>query len=166
MQNYTSANTSVNSTKVPAVFTKMHWVLGPVNLDFGGGKYDTATKYLENFAKKNLIYDPYNRSDEHNMRVVLGLEAYGGADSCTISNVLNVIDSKDGRIAALMGAWSMMKPGAYCYITVYEGDRSRLGRQTKRDCWQNNRPIKDYLKEVKDVFQWAACRNGVIIAQK
>ena len=60
LQNYTSANTSINSTKVPAVFRKADFCKGTVNLDMGGGKYDTATEYLEGKGVENLILDPYN----------------------------------------------------------------------------------------------------------
>ena len=166
MQNYTSKNTSVNATKVPAVFRKALYSIGEINLDYGGGKYDTATRYLQPYGKTNLIYDPYNRTKEHNQNVEDELFLNCGADSCTMSNVLNVIDKLEDRLAALTHAKSLMKPMAYIYITVYEGDRSGCGRETKKDCWQANRPLKSYLKEVKKVFYWARVYNGMIIAQK
>lgn len=164
MQNYTSANTSINSTKVPAVFRKVPWK-GGVNFDLGGGKFDTATEYLERFGVTNLIYDPYNRSLEHNDDVLAKAFAEE-VDTCTISNVLNVISEKDARWLLLRLAREALKLGGCCYITVYEGDRSGMGRVTKKDCWQNNLPLREYLSEVREVFPNAHVINGMIVAVK
>lgn len=165
LQNHTSASTSINSAKVPAVFRKADFCKGTVNLDFGGGKYDTATEYLKTKDVENLIYDPFNRSKEHNAEVINRLFDKG-ADSCTLSNVLNVIDNKDARISALLGAWGLMKKGAILWVTAYEGDRSGIGRETKKDCWQNNMKLGDYYPEVYEVFGNAHVLGGMIIAVK
>lgn len=164
-QKHTSANTSINSTKVPAVFGKAKFRRGTVNLDFGGGKFDTATEYMRTKGVDNLIYDPYNRSEQHNSAVIARL-AVKGADTCTISNVLNVIDTKDGRTEALRNAWGMMAKGATLYVTVYEGDRTGTGRETKKDCWQNNMKLNEYCPEVIEVFGNAHITNGMIQAVK
>ena len=69
-QKITSKDTSINKNVYPAVFNRVKdWEEGTVNLDIGGGKYDTATDYLENFGVENLIYDPYNRDEEWNKDV-------------------------------------------------------------------------------------------------
>ena len=166
MQNYTSANTSINSTKVPAVFKKVKWVPGTYNLDLGGGKYDTATEYLNTLKVSNLIIDPYNRSEAYNNMMVDLIDIVGGVDTCTLSNVLNVINDKDARADVLADAWLKLKKGGTLYVTVYEGDKSFIGRRTKSDCWQNNCPLKYYLKEVYDIFDNATIHNGMIIAHK
>lgn len=166
LQNYTSANTSVNSTKVPAVFRMADFREGTLNLDLGGGKYDTATYFLAKRGVVNEIIDPYNRSEAENAIAEWSIEACGGADTCTISNVLNVINSRNGRISCLMGAWARMKVGGICYITVYEGDRSGVGRETKKDCWQNNKKLKDYYSEVYEVFGNAHILGKMIVAVK
>ena len=165
MQDYTSANTSINSTKVPAVFRKVYWTSGRTNLDLGGGKYDTATDFLKEKGVTNLIYDPFNRPEEHNKRV-LNHAMIHGVDHCTISNVLNVIDCFEARQAVLQLAWNTLIDGHFCFITVYEGDRSGKGKATKKDCWQNNMKLKDYIDEVKAVFGNAYIENGMIVAYK
>jgi hypothetical protein len=165
MQNYTSANTSINSTKVPAIFKKIYWTAGRTNLDLGGGKFDTATEYLERIGVTNLVCDPYNRSEEHNNNV-LRYATIHGVDYCTISNVLNVIDSAESRQAVLRLAKSALKLGHFCFVAVYEGDRSGIGRATKKDCWQNNMRLKDYLGEVLEVFGNATIENNMIVAYK
>lgn len=166
MQNFTSANTSINSAKVPAVFSKAPFDAGTFNLDLGGGRFDTATEYLLERGVINMIYDPYNRTKEHNDCVMVCLKAAGGADSCTISNVLNVIDDDEARLEVLDLARYCLKPDGVCYITVYEGDRSSIGKQTGKDQWQNNKPLKGYLQEAKTVFPKAYIKNGMIIATK
>lgn len=165
LQKHTSANTSINSTKVPAVFRKADFCKGTVNLDMGGGKYDTATEYLEGKGVENLILDPYNRPEEHNRAIVARLLAKG-ADTCTISNVLNVIDNVERRLETLRVTKSLLKTGGICYVTVYEGDRSGIGRETKKDCWQNNKKLGDYYPEVYEVFGNAHILGKMIVAVK
>lgn len=166
MQAFTSASTSINSTKVPAVFKKVAWGAGQVNLDIGGGRFDTAAEYLEQFGTRNLVYDPYNRTLEHNTSVLDELYAREGADTCTISNVLNVINDEEARLEVLDLARHWLSGTGICFITVYEGDRSSVGRQTGKDSWQNNRPLKEYLQEVRAVFPEAYISRGMIVAVK
>ena len=118
MQNYTSANTSINSTKVPAVFKKVKWVPGTYNVDLGGGKYDTATEYLNTLGVSNLIIDPYNRSEAHNDMMVDLIDIIGGADTCTLSNVLNVINDREARLDVLADAWLKLKKGGTLYVPL------------------------------------------------
>lgn len=167
MQTYTSANTSVNKNKVPKVFRKVHWDIGEINLDYGGGKYDTASDFLmKEYGAYNLIYDPFNRTREHNNAVLADLYIHGGADTCTISNVLNVIDEKLDRLIALRMAKTLMKHGGLALITVYEGDKSGVGRRTGKDQWQNNLPLRAYLEEVREVFEEAHISRGMIVATR
>lgn len=166
MQTYTSANTSINKAKVPAVFRKVDWRKGTLNLDLGGGKFDTATKYLEELGVANEIIDPYNRPQIENEIGEWVLASCGGADTCTLSNVLNVIDTREARLACLKYAWDHMKVGGTLYVTVYEGDKSCVGRRTKADCWQNNLPLRVYGNEVWTIFGNGEVRKGMIIAHK
>lgn len=90
-------------------------------IDIGGGRYDTAVEVAKKYNADVSIYDPFNRSVEHN-RMVLG----GVYDVAVISNVLNVIDNKDARADVLRCAASLAET---LLITVYEGDRSGKGKQ-------------------------------------
>lgn len=163
-QQYTSAETSINSSKLPAVFNKVDWVSGTTNFDNGGGKFDNATEALAKKGVKNLIYDPYNRSAEHNKSVASQVSG-GRADTSTISNVLNVIQEKEARVEVLNNSKNAVKAGGKVYITVYEGDGSGVGKVTSKG-YQLNMKTKDYLNEVKEVFPDAKVKNGVIIATK
>lgn len=160
IQSITSKATCLD--QVPALFKKLDWYPG-TNLDLGGGAYDTGTEYLKQFGVKNLVFDPYNRSFAHNLEVMDELLDFP-VDSCTISNVLNVIREREIRIRTLSEAKSVMRKGAYCYISVYDGDRTGVGRVTRKG-WQENRPIITYLPEVLEVFRWAEARNGYISAR-
>ena len=164
-QEYSSAKTSINSTKIPAVFKKVSWIRGTINLDYGGGKYDTATVYLKTQGVANHIYDPFNRTHDENMRAL----TRGPFDTVTCSNVLNVIFSVEDRVLALKVIRGMVKIGGKAYITVYEGDKSGETKvNEKKDSCQLNRRLKEYLSEVKMAFvgekDTITMKNGVITA--
>ena len=145
IQSITSANTSVNSIKVPALFKRIkNWAPNTINLDYGGGKYDTATKYLKDLKIKNCIYDPFNRSQKDNQQTL----NKAPFDSATVSNVLNVIKEPEIRKEVIQEALNLLKQNALLYITIYEGNKSGIGRQTSKG-WQENRKLKDYLLELK-----------------
>ena len=72
LQEYTSAKSCIK--QVPAGFKIVHkyfgWQENTVNLDIGGGKYDLMTNRLKELGVTNLVFDPYNRSITHNIKVV------------------------------------------------------------------------------------------------
>ena len=167
-QEFTSANTSINNKKIPALFTIAREIFEPdtVNFDIGGGKYDTVTDYLRGLNVQNLIWDKFNRSEEWNKNVLNTLIKCGGADTVTISNVLNVIKEWEHRYEVLEMAFAYSKPTASIYITVYEGDKSGVGRQTKNDCYQLNRTTADYIDEVSIVFPHVERFGKLIVCSK
>ena len=49
-------------------------------------------------------------------------------------------------------------------ITVYEGNKSGVGKQTSADSWQENRCTADYVNEIKSVLpEWNVVRFGKLI---
>jgi len=164
-QEYTSAKTSINSRKLPAIFSKIDFEEGSINLDIGGGKYDNVANWMKRtYNATNLVYDPYNRSDEHNSRVINIVREHGGADTVTCSNVLNVIKEEEARLAVLRNCRKYLKPGGTCYITVYENDRDGVGKVTTSG-YQLNRRLADYVDEVSEIFRSVTIRNNMIIAR-
>lgn len=163
-QEFTSANTSINSTKVPAVFKMVSFEPNTVNLDFGGGKYNTAADYLSDYDVINLVYDPYNRSEKHNKEVIATLKEHGGADTCTCSNVLNVIKEPEVRLNVLNNIKKLLKPDGTCYITVYEGTGKGDEGETKSG-YQLNRKTADYVEEIKQVFPNVTRKGKLIVAK-
>lgn len=167
-QKYTSASTSINKNLTPKVYTlvsnKFGWQKGSVNLDLGGGRFDTLTQALQsNHGVTNLILDPYNRTVEHNKAVRQAL-AKKRADTITISNVLNVVKELGNRQYLLSYAKKNLAKGGKVFITVHEGDKSSIGRATGNDQYQLNRPIDGYMKEIQAVFPKVERFGGLIVA--
>lgn len=163
-QNLSSAATSINSSKLPVLFKKVNFKANTINLDIGGGKFDNATTYLKSLGVESYVYDPYNRTAEHN-NAVARITENGQSDTVTISNVLNVIDSVDGRNQVLENAVDAVKPNGTVYITVYEGNGSGIAKTTGKDQYQLNRKTIDYIPEIEKYFNNVTVKNNVIIAK-
>ena len=162
-QEYDSAATSINSNKLPAIYKMVNFEPGKVYLDFGGGKFDNGVYFVKDKGATLLVYDPYNRSDEHNKQVLAELKENGGADAGLNSNVLNVIKEPEARLAVLRNLKRMVKPGGDIYITVYEGTGKGDEGPTKAG-YQLNRKTADYMEEVQQVFPNATRRGKLIKA--
>lgn len=159
----TSANTSVNCRKLPAIYTNkaaQKIYSGKSVIDLGCGKFDNAKHFAESLGCEVGMYDPYNRTLKENQIAVS--RKY---DVAIISNVLNVIQDSLDRWA-LIDMASVLAPTIL--VTVYEGDGTGVGRQTKPDCWQENRPTESYVGEIAGVLpEYSVTRKGkLIIAEK
>ena len=157
-QKYDSANTSINSKKLPAIYNlRKEDLKGKKIIDIGGGKYDIAKDWAkENNAHVN-IYDRYNRSEEENRRA-LDEENY---EVAIISNVLNVIYESEIRCDLVRLA---TEKAPIIYITVYEGNKTGIGMMSKKRCWQENRKTDDYMEEIRSyVPGMEVTRNGKVI---
>ena len=162
-QEFSSAATSINSNKLPAIYNMVEFRPGDVVVDFGGGKFDNAVNYLKDKDVTLLVYDPYNRSAEHNKEVLRLLKEHGGADAAVNSNVLNVIKEPEAREAVLKNIKKITKRGAPIYITVYEGRGDGAEGPTKSG-YQLNRKTSDYMDEVGSVFSNVKRKGKLITA--
>lgn len=162
-QEFTSENTSINSGRLPAVFNMVSFEPGTVNIDYGGGKFDNVAEYLTQYDVVNLVYDPYNRTAEHNKEVIRLVREHGGADTATCSNVLNVIKEPEVRLNVLNNIKKLVKSGGTVYITVYEGKGNAAEGPTKSG-YQLNRKTADYMEEIQQVFPDATRKGKLIIA--
>lgn len=164
-QEFTSAKTSINTTKLPAIYKMINWnkYKGLNVFDFGCGKIETV-KLIQDYLDKyniNLVpYDPFNLPEEFNNNN-LNLAIYCQVFIC--SNVLNVIreDNNVQDIIDFVYAMGFGRKRSDFYFKIYEGDGSGVGRLTKKDCWQRNMKTKNYLSK----FSWkteVTCRKGVI----
>ena len=169
-QEYSSAETAINGKqgKLPAVFSKANIPDGALVLDYGGGTVESeqvAQAYLDQFNAKEMLYDPFNQTPEHNREVIKTLKSAGGADVAVCSNVLNVIKEQEVRIDLLNKIKKLLKSGANAYISVYEGSGKDEGSATQKGkSFQNNRKLSGYLEEVQSVFPDATRKGAVIIA--
>jgi hypothetical protein len=46
------------------------------------------------------------------------------------------------------------------FVSVYEGDGSGVGRQTKKDCWQRNEKLISYLNKFNDYIKRSYNHNA------
>ena len=162
-QEFDSADTSINSTKLPAIYKMITIPEGSVGIDFGGGKWDNAIEHIRDLGATLCVYDPYNRSKAYNKETLKTLRANGGADWAVTSNVLNVIKEPSARKAVLENISKITKSGAPIYITVYEGRGDGKAGQTKSG-YQLNRKTKDYIEEIQEVFPDAKRKGKLIVA--
>ena len=161
-----SAATSLN--QVSALFKKGLLKQGTVNVDIGGGKYDKGTEHLATLGVKNLVFDPYNRSEKFNNDIIKELSS-GSVDTATVNSVLNVIQEKDARLAVIRQAAKAIKPNGSAYFLIHEGDGDGKSRVTKQKdgvalSWQNHQKASWYLDEVKTFFGDVTRKGNMIVA--
>lgn len=162
-QKYSSAKTSINSTKLPAIYKMIRFTPGTVGIDYGGGKFDNARDWLAEQDVELWVYDPYNRTSEENRQAIKAIRQNGGADFAICSNVLNVIAEDSARLNVLRNIKNLVKSGGDIYITVYEGKGNAEEGETKSG-YQRNRKTADYLDEIQQIFPDARRRGKLIQA--
>ena len=171
MQKHSSKNTSINSTRLPAVYNKVNWNhyahfadnYGVV--DYGCGRIETQ-KLIRNKLKHHKIknfypYDPYHECIVSHQAVRHYLTDSKSNKVIVCSNVLNVIDDDKALNSVIKNLCDMivinLPDGTYrmnpCYITVYEGNKSGTGKETKKDCWQRNERLSVYLEKFNDYIK-------------
>lgn len=176
-QKVSSADTSQAQTPkgVTTIIKKALVKAGQVIADIGGGKYDIATKMLKSKGITNLVFDPFNRARDWNLKVAKKIQN-GGADVSTVFNVLNVIKEKAGRIKVLKQAQNATKAGGKIFIGVYEDTTTGNKREAEglergsptTKGWQNRQKLSWYRKEVEQVFgkENVTSKDGLLVVTK
>ena len=146
-QEFTSAKTSINSKRLPAIYNKLNWSklwrdsvsIPPVILDVGAGRHITHIKeFVEFQGFAYAPYDPYNLPKSTN---TLSLALEPSVIIC--SNVFNVIKEKEIHYEIHRLIRNKNCP---FFITVYEGDKSLVGHSTmSNQSYQRNETIDFYL---------------------
>ena len=162
-QAYTSAATSINSAKLPRVFTAVN-MPDLVVLDYGCGRYTHhIRRHIETQRSTYLPYDPYNQPEDVNAasrNYALLARISGVKTIAVLSNVLNVIKEDSVIIDIVNDALNLT---GNVLISVYEGDRTGNGRQTGPDQWQRNERKAAYIRMLQarglNVHNW----NGYIL---
>ena len=160
-QSVTSANTSINSKRLPAIYGKIHLNEGDRVLDYGCGRY---TEHLFSYCLENhaemFPFDPFNIPEQVNKETREKLENRP-ATVGIMSNVLNVIDSDEAIRAAIIDALSLIS--GKLYITVYEGDKTGHGKYTSNDSFQRNMKRKEYVPMLENMGFNVETKRGMII---
>lgn len=165
-QLYDSAETSINVSKKPAGYNELK-KRGEIKdneliVDIGGGKFDNL---VEDAAKEGAtvkVYDPFNRTPEHNAAVVNEIKD-GQADMAMSHNVLNVIQEDKNIINIARQAENAIKPNGKAHFSVYEGTGTGVGKVTTKG-YQRNEKTKNYVPLIENVFgKGNVIRKGKII---
>jgi hypothetical protein len=161
-QTISSAGTDIR--QVPATLRLVPWKRGTVNADIGGGASDKFTKRLRSKGVENIVYDPYQRSAEHNTQAAARIRD-GQADTATVNNVLNVIKEKDARERVIAQAADALKSKTEgtAYFKIYTGDRSGTPKATRAG-WQNNKSAQAYVKEIEQYFGNVKRKGDLLVA--
>ena len=130
-QKISSANTSINSTKLPKGFGVVRWDVLPSHfrlLDYGGGRY---TQHVKEFVEsKGGTYWNYDRAAlASNPHIIL------------CNNVLNVIQEDEIIFGIINKLTNYDVP---VIISIYEGDKSGVGKVTTKG-YQRNQKTDEYL---------------------
>lgn len=143
IQNHTSKNTSVNKEKFPRIYTHINWehLKDMRVLDYGCGRYtEHIRKLMWRYDIEWYGYDPYWQIDSLNEEAL-----HCEPDIIICSNLLNVI-KEDLIVTEIHDIIKYrFRPQIGYFISVYQGDKTGVGRITKKDCWQRNEPTKNYM---------------------
>lgn len=152
-QTRSSAATSINKDRLPAVYGRFDFKPGTIVLDYGCGRYtDHIMQHLaDQLCAGYFPYDPYNQPAAANAAALFNFEKLAAETDLppvvVCSNVLNVIDAEDALQAVAEELLRFVQCyGARALVTVYEGDRSGRGRETGPDQWQRNEKLREYLR--------------------
>ena len=142
IQNHTSKNTSINKENLPRIYTHINWekFKGKTVLDYGCGRYtEHIRKLMWLYDIDWYGYDPYWRTEFLNEEAL-----HCNPDIVVCSNVFNVLDNYRDITRIHDYIRYKLRP-IYFFYTVFEGDLSKIGTETKKDCWQRNEPLEEYL---------------------
>jgi len=163
-QAHTSERTSINATKLPASIRAIQWKPGTRNADIGGGRFDNVTQHLQGLGVENVIWDPYNRPQEHNQAAAGKLRG-GQAHTATVNNVLNVIQEPHVRQHVIRLAADAIRPDGTAHFLIYEGDKQGTGGPTAAG-WQEHRHAATYEPEIAQHFGVVKRRGNLIYASQ
>ncbi len=155
IQEFSSKETSINKNKLPASTKKIDFSQfeGMQGLDIGGGKFDNLKDTLkDNYNIDLFIYDKFNRTETENGQALLCQPAF-----ILCNNVLNVIKEDDIILDIIKLIECYNVP---FFLSVYEGDKTGDGKQSKKGCFQRNQKIQDYVKFFTVDIK---IKNGIII---
>ena len=159
-QTITSASTSINTLNKAYKLIENEYTNGSLVFDYGCGKYNTNKEYAEECGYEWLGYDPYNRSEDENIVCIRRLEnKYPEVIMC--NNVLNVLENSNIINNVLCDISHHAGKDTDIYITIYEGDKSGVGKVTTKG-YQRNEKLNNYIGYINEWFD-VVCKTGNIL---
>ena len=152
MQTISSASTSISTiNKIYKLLPEMGYEKETIILDFGCGKYNKNKEEAEKYGYKWFGYDPYNRSEEEN-NLTSKLMKLVKPHIIVCSNVLNVLVEMNVMQDVLSQIYDYAAEDTDIYITIYEGDKSGVGKVTTKG-YQRNQKANDYKDYICEFFE-------------
>lgn len=155
-QIYTSKNTSINTLNTAYKLIEGKYPIGTLIFDYGCGKYNTNRDFATQCGYCWFGYDPYNRTKKENTENINHVrERRDAPDIVMLNNVLNVIDNVNSINGILSDIYyNYAGDNTDIYITIYEGDKSGVGKVTTKGYQRNEKLIKyrEYISEWFDVI--------------
>ncbi|KPM98654.1 hypothetical protein AOG25_09555 [Vibrio alginolyticus] len=168
VQSYSSKRTSINSHKLPKGISVLsdYPVYGKVVFDYGCGRFFNSREFVSNLGGLYLGFDPFNRSYFEN-QVSLMCWFTSKIDYIVCSNVLNVI-SEDALVEDVCSKImdKVVNDDAIAVITVYEGNKTGIGRMVRDDQYQRNEPIGFYLARFSREEVVVTIKSSVITVRR
>lgn len=152
-QEFSSAKTCIRNIPKPSklLISNGEFKNGNINLDIGGGKYEDNTNFLLNHGVYNYVYDPYNRTKEHNLDIIRKT-SNGRSDTVTIFNVMNTIKEETNQLQVLKQSKNALKQGGKVYVYSNYKDNTKSAGQSGKDKYQHHKLLSGYLDLVKKVY--------------
>lgn len=151
-QKYSSAETSISTiNKIYKLLPEMGYKKETIILDYGAGKYNKNKEEAEKYDYKWFGYDPYNRSEEEN-NLTSKLMKLVKPHVIVCSNVCNVIAEDNILMNVLNDIYNYAAEDTDIYITIYEGDKSGVGKVTTKG-YQRNQKVNDYKDYICEFFE-------------
>ena len=160
-----SAYTSIR--QIPAFVKQWKPEPGSTILDIGGGRFDDCSNYIATMGSTNYVFDPFNRTPEHNDEVKRLIDARG-CDYIMCLNVINVIEQTE-RLELYLTILSFCSARTKTiFFQIYAGN----GSGVKGSTVQNNMKAAEYIPEITNAFPHAtitvmgAKRNIIAVSLK
>jgi hypothetical protein len=154
-QTITSEKTSINTLNKAYKLIKDKYPIASLIFDYGCGKYNTNKDFAEECGYEWQGYDPYNRTEDENIACIRRLGQYPMyPEAIMCNNVLNVLENSNIINNVLCDISHYAGKDTDIYITIYEGDKSGVGKVTNKGYQRNEKLIKykDYINEWFDII--------------
>lgn len=121
--------------------------------DYGCGRYDENMRFA---TENDFVWfgvDPYNRSVEWNKANINEMKTWGDSPNIImLNNVLNVVKEKFAIEHIVRQVYNYAGENTDVYITIYEGDKSGIGRTTSKG-YQRNEKVNNYIDYICEWFE-------------
>lgn len=145
-QSYSSKSTSIQLSPgtLPKPYHQINWEKfhNKIVFDYGCGRPETQIKikeYLGQYLVQYLGYDKFYPSDS--------LKTISLGEIIICANCICAI-KEDEIVQDIITL--IVSQGTPFIFKIYEGDKTGIGKQSKKDCWQRNTRTKEYLT----LFNW------------